>query len=367
MRPKYITSIYGPRRTGKTTLVNSYLDALGNAKILRVVGDDITVRNLLSSETSSLILDWASGYEIVFIDEAQRIPKIGWGLKILIDARPALKIIVTGSASFDLASQIGAPLTGRQTAVNLFPIAVSELRNGRNDFELKQGLSDFLVYGMYPEILTAHNSGEKRQILQGILAAYLFKDILEIENVKNSKLLLDLLTLVAYQVGGEVSLNELAARLGVNSRTVARYLDLFEKSYILYNLRGFSRNLRSEVTKTSKYYFYDNGVRNVVIGDFNPLESRGDLGALWENFIMMERLKYRSYSRMTARDYFWRTWERQEIDLIEETGGTLSAYEFKYSPGKSPAAPKRFRDTYPGASYEIISSGNFINFVSVGR
>jgi predicted AAA+ superfamily ATPase len=364
MRPKHITSIYGPRRTGKTTLVNCYLDTLADIKILRAVGDDITVRSLLSSEASSLILDWTSGYDLVFVDEAQRIPKIGWGLKILIDARPDLKVIVTSSASFDLASQIGAPLTGRQTAVSLFPIAVMEMAKHRNDFELRQSLPQFLVYGMYPEVLVASDTREKQQILRGVLSAYLFKDILEIENVKNSRLLLDLLTLVAYQVGSEVSLNELAGRLGVNARTVARYLDLFEKNYILYNLRGFSRNLRSEVTKTSKYYFYDNGIRNAVIGDFNHIEGRGDLGALWENFIIMERLKYRSYSQKIANDYFWRTWEKQEIDLIEEAGGSLSAFEFKYSPNKSRAAPKKFRDAYPSASHGTVSKENFIEFVT---
>jgi predicted AAA+ superfamily ATPase len=366
MRPKYITSIYGPRRTGKTTLVNRYLDGLEGVKILRAVGDDITVRNVLSSENASLILDWAGGYDIVFIDEAQRVPKIGWGLKILIDARPDLKIIVTGSASFDLASRIGAPLTGRQSAVNIFPISVGELAGIRNNFELKQGLPHFLVYGMYPEILTADDTKEKRRILRGILSAYLFKDILEVENVKNSKLLLDLLTLIAYHTGGEVSMSELAARLGVNARTIARYLDLFEKSFILYNLRGFSRNLRSEVTKTSKYYFYDNGIRSAVIGDFNPPESRGDLGALWENFMIMERLKYRGYSQITARDYFWRTWERQEIDLIEDAEGSLFAYEFKFSPRKSPPVPKKFREAYPHARYEAITSDNFIGFITDG-
>jgi predicted AAA+ superfamily ATPase len=364
MRPKYITSIYGPRRTGKTTLVNHYLDTLKDAKILRSVGDDITVRNLLSSETSNIILDWASGYDLIFIDEAQRIPKIGWGLKILIDARPDLKIIVTGSASFDLASQVGAPLTGRQTAVNLFPIAVMELTKNQNNFELKQSLSQFLVYGMYPEILVAVDSREKQQILRGILSAYLFKDILEIENVKNSKLLLDLLTLIAYQVGAEVSLSELASRLGVNARTIARYLDLFEKSYILYNLRGFSRNLRSEVTKPSKYYFYDHGIRNAVIGDFNPIERRSDLGSLWENFIIMERLKYRNYSQKIANNYFWRTWEKQEIDLIEEAEGNLSAFEFKYAPNKFASAPKKFREAYPNAGYDTISKDNFIEFTT---
>jgi predicted AAA+ superfamily ATPase len=361
-RPKYITSIYGPRRTGKTTLVNCYLETLKGVKILRAVGDDIIVRNLLSSENSSLILDWAGGYDMVFIDEAQRVPKIGWGLKILIDARPDLKIIVTGSASFDLASQIGAPLTGRQTAISLFPLALDELTRNRNNFELKQNLPHFLVYGMYPEILTAANAQEKRQILRGILSAYLFKDILEIKNVKNSKILLDLLTLIAYQVGNEVSLNELATRLSVNSRTIARYIDLFEKNYILYALRGFSRNLRSEVNKKNKYYFYDNGIRNAVLGDFNPIESRGDLGALWENFMIMERLKYRNYHQAFARDYFWRTWEQQEIDLIEETGGELAAFEFKYSPKRPAAAPKKFRANYPNASFEVISVNNFLDF-----
>jgi predicted AAA+ superfamily ATPase len=209
---------------------------------------------------------------------------------------------------------------------------------------------------MYPEVMLANSSTLKRDILHKIISGFLFKDILEIENVRNPKLLLDLLTLIAYQIGGEVSLNELASNLGVNARTVARYLDLFEKNFIIYNLRGFSRNLRSEVTQTSKYFFYDNGIRNAVIGDFNLIERRGDKGGLWENFAILERLKYRTYSRIYARDYFWRTWEQQEVDLVENRDGQLYAYEFKYAGSKTPKLPNKFANAYPDTQFQAITT-----------
>ena len=359
MQDGRVLVIYGPRRVGKTTLVQRYLESQ-KLRTLSVTGDDVVVRNLLSGQDRTAILDWATDYDAVFIDEAQRVPNVGWALKILIDARPQLKIIATGSSSFDLANKVGEPLTGRQVPLRLYPIAINELRDQpTNVYEITKTLPDYLVYGAYPEVLTASTDEQKTFILRELVSSYLFKDILELERIKSSKLLSDLLVLIAFQVGSEVSLNELAGQLGIDVKTVARYLDLLEKSFILYNLRGFSRNLRNEVTSKSKYYFFDNGVRNVVIGNLNPLQLRNDVGALWENFMVIERLKTRSYGSVLGRDYFWRTWELKEIDLIEDRGGRLHAYEFKWSSNKKVAAPRAFIDAYPGSEFRLITPADF--------
>jgi predicted AAA+ superfamily ATPase len=272
-----------------------------------------------------------------------------------------LNIIATGSSSFDLSNKLGEPLTGRQVPLKMFPLSIGELRQSMNEFEIKESLEDFLVFGMYPEVRAALSSDQKRFILNELTNAYLLKDILQLERIKKPKVLVDLLIMVALQTGSEVSLNELSNNLRVDIKTVERYLDLLEKCFVLYNLRGFSRNLRKEVTKKSKYYFYDTGVRNALIQNFNPLSLRNDIGALWENFIIIERLKYRSYNNINARDYFWRTWEKQEVDLIEEYDGRLHAWEFKWSLHKSPKPPAVFLENYPDADFAVIQPGNFLS------
>jgi predicted AAA+ superfamily ATPase len=362
--PKRVTVLYGARRVGKTTLINRYLDGLRKQnRILRVTGDNLSIQNLLSSQESKTLLDWSAGYNTVFIDEAQRIPNVGWSLKILIDAQPGLNIIATGSSSFRLIGTLGEPLTGRQIPLKLYPLAVSELRCKHNNYELRQNLDDMLIFGMYPEVRAAQSPEQKRRILDELVQAYLLKDILELERVKNPKILSDLLILIALQIGSEVSINELSNTLKVDFKTVTRYIDLLEKCFVLYNLRGFSRNLRNEVTKMSKYYFYDTGVRNAVIQNYNPLLLRNDAGALWENFAFMERVKFRAYTQLSARDYFWRTWEKQEIDLLEEYGGQLHASEFKWSPKKSPKIPRAFKEAYPEATFQTITPDNFFEWV----
>ena len=336
-----------------------YLDKQ-KLRVLQDVGDNVVLRQLLSSQDLKKILEWSAGYDVIFIDEAQRIPDIGWSLKLLIDSRPELKIIATGSASFDLAGKLGEPLTGRQVPLFLYPISISELRqNELNDYELGQNLDDYLVYGMYPEVITATTNKKRQFILEELVSSYLFKDILEFDRVKNSKILSDLLILLAFQIGNQVSLNELATQLKIDSKTVARYIDLFEKSFVLYNLRGFSRNLRNEINSKSKYYFYDVGIRNAIISNFNELGKRDDVGALWENFMVIERLKTRSYASIQARDYFWRTWEQKEIDLIEDRGGKLFAYEFKWSAKKASKSPVAFSVAYPGSEFKLINRKNF--------
>lgn len=363
MQPGKVAVIYGPRRIGKTTLVENYL-ANETRSILKTTGDNITTRNILGSQDLSQIIAWAAGYDIIFIDEAQQIPYIGLALKMLIDHQPNLTIIATGSSSFDLYGQLGEPLTGRQTPLMMFPVSIDELQQQyANEFELKQSLESYLVYGNYPEVILADTNAKKQELLRNLTSSYLYKDILALDTIKNSRVISDLLQLVALQIGSEVSLNELANTLGIDKKTVARYLDIFEKCFILYNLRGFSRNLRSEITKTSKYYFYDNGVRNAVVNNFNRLNLRSDTGALWENFLVMERLKARTYGNIYARDHFWRTWEKKEIDLIEDRGGKLHAYEFKWSSKKTAKAPRQFTEAYPDASYSVITPENFLEFV----
>jgi len=347
-----VTVIHGPRRVGKTNLVEHFL-AGAPGRTLRAIGDDIVVRNLLSGQDRSAILAWAEGYDTIFLDEAQRIPDVGWALKMLIDARPGLCVIATGSASFQLSGALGEPLTGRQTPLMLYPVWVGELT--MNAHELRSALPNMLIYGMYPEVRASDSRSFQKQVIRELASSYLLKDVLELERVKSARVLTDLLTLLALQVGCLVSLNELAGHVGVDVKTVARYLDLLEKAFVLVNLRGFSRNLRSEVTRTSKWYFYDVGVRNALINNFSPLDMRDDVGALWENFAVMERIKGLAYADVAASLRFWRTWEQQEIDLIEDRDGVLRAYEFKWNPNAKAKAPRAFLAAYPNASFDVIT------------
>ncbi len=297
-------------------------------------------------------------------DEAQKIPNIGTALKVIVDHRPDLCVIATGSSSFSLARDIGEPLTGRKTTLTLFPIAELELTKHYNPSELKQTLPKRLIFGSYPEVLTAETTEQQIRRILELKDSYLPKDVLQVERIKNSKVLIDLLRLLAFQLGSEASLNELGTQLGIDSKTVGRYLDLLEKTFVIFNVRGFSRNLRKEITKKSRFYFYDNGIRNAIIANFNELELRNDCGALWENFMFMERLKKRSYLNIPANCYFWRTWNRKEIDLIEEREGKLFGYEFKWSPKtKSFHPPRDWKTTYPDAYYEVITPQRYLEFV----
>ncbi|MDP3882635.1 MAG: ATP-binding protein [Candidatus Staskawiczbacteria bacterium] len=362
IKPSKVLVIFGPRRVGKTTLLNDFLSVC-NLKYKIDSGDNIKVQQIMSSQDFNLIKEYVSGYELIAIDEAQKIPNVGMGLKIIVDQIPGIKVIATGSSSFEFSGQVGEPLTGRKNNMILYPIAQSELTSLFNNFELKENLNDFLVYGQYPEVITATDKTEKIKILEELVNSYLLKDILEIEQVKGSKVLLDLLRLVAFQVGSEVSFSELGAQIGIDSKTVARYLDLFEKSFVLYNLRGFSKNLRKEITKKSKYYFYDNGIRNAIILNFNNIEMRNDVGPLWENFIISERLKRNSYKNIYSNNYFWRTWDKKEIDFIEEREGKLLGYEFKWSEKSRKNSGKEWVKSYPEASFEVINKDNYFNFL----
>ena len=362
IKPNKVLVIYGPRQVGKTTLLQDFL-AIYPGRYKLDSGDNIHVQTVLGSQNFDMIKEYAQGYSLIVIDEAQRIPNVGQGLKILVDQLPAIEVIATGSSSFELAGQVGEPLTGRKTTLTLYPVSQMELRSLYNTYELKNNLEHWLVFGGYPEIVAAESKSEKIRLLEELAQSYLFKDILELEQVKSSKILMDLLRLLAFQVGREVSLSELGQQVGVDTKTVGRYLDLFEKAFVVYNLRGFSRNLRSEVVKKSRYYFYDNGIRNAVISNFNGLQLRNDVGELWENFLFMERLKKRSYQNVYANDYFWRTWERREIDLIEEREGKLFAFEFKWAKGKT-KPPKQWGEAYPEALFDVIDRENYLEFIA---
>lgn len=354
--------LYGPRRAGKTTLLKQFLKKT-KKKYKIVSGDNIRIQQLLSSGDFEHILDFAEGYDLIAIDEAQQIKNIGGGLKILVDNLPEIQIIATGSSSFELAQQVGEPLTGRKKTLILFPFSQNELLNQNNKFELKETLEQYLIYGSYPEVVKTKSIQEKKEILTELVESYLLKDILTLERIKGTKQLLYLLKLLAFQVGSEVSVHELATQVKLDTKTVERYLDLLEKSFVIYSVGGFSRNLRKEITAKSKYYFYDNGVRNGIILNYNILDLRDDIGKLFENFIVTERIKRNHYNREFVNYYFWRTYDKQEIDLIEEREGKIFSYEIKFDPIKKIKPPKVFTETYPESTFKLISKDNYLEFV----
>lgn len=362
LQPNKVLIIYGPRRVGKTTLLSDFL-ATTTLKFKLDSGDNIRTQQIIGSQDFNELKEYAAGYELIAIDEAQKIPNVGDGLKILVDQVPGIRIIATGSSSFELSGTVGEPLTGRKTTLTLYPIAQLELATHFNRHELREQLPERLVFGSYPEVVTTDTRMAKASILEELVNSYVLKDILELERVKGSKILLDLLRLIAFQVGSEVSLSELGSQLGIDTKTVGRYLDLLERSFVLMNLRGFSRNLRKEVTKKSKYYFYDTGIRNAVISNFNPLEVRNDVGVLWENFFLIERLKTRSYQKLYANQYFWRTWDGKEVDLVEEREGKLFGFECKWS-GEGGKHATAWKSAYPGAEFSVVHKDNFLDFLT---
>ena len=359
--PNKVLVIYGPRRVGKTTLVNHFLSDY-KGKVYTSTGENMQLKNILESSDFSKIIPFFKGYDLIVIDEAQKIENIGQGLKIIVDQIPGIQIIATGSSSFDLSNKIGEPLVGRQRILILYPFSAIELSDNFGSFYIQENLENLLIFGTYPEIITGTSFDEKIEFLHQIRDSYLYKDILELEKIRNSKKILDLLRLIAFQIGHEVSLHEIGKCLGLSKNTVARYLDLLEKSFVLINIRGFSRNLRKEITKTSRYYFFDNGVRNALIGNFNFLNSRNDQGQLWENFLFIERLKKQHYHKIYANNFFWRTWDQKEIDMVEEREGKLYGYEFKYGK-KKVKPPKDWLETYGNASFEVINQDNYFDFI----
>lgn len=361
IRSGKVLILYGPRQVGKTTLVRNFLKNW-KGRFYSTTGEDAQTVNVLSQMNQEVLKRNFGDLELLFIDEAQAIPNAGKALKLLVDTLPDLKVIVTGSSSFELAGQTGEPLVGRKSTLTLYPFSFDELRRENGFAATKAGLDGMLVYGMYPDVWLAKTNQSKARVLRELAESYLYKDIIAFESVKNSAKIRQLLSLLAFQVGKEVSLTELGTRLSMARQTVERYLDLLEKCFVVYRVGGFARNLRNEVTKTSRWYFFDNGIMNFVSNQMNDISLRGDVGALWENWIMSERLKRLSCEGRLPVRYFWRTYAQSEIDCVEDDGGTLSAWEFKFG-SKKAKAPASWRAAYPNATFGVVNRDNFDSFI----
>ncbi len=360
LKPGKVLCLFGARRTGKTFLMEVILNELDKERILYAHGEDMDFSEAFSSQRVSTLQNILKGYTHLFIDEAQKIPNIGQNLKLIIDKIPAISVFITGSSAFDLKNQVGEPLTGRSRILNLFPVAQCELPE--KYLTVVNNIESKLIFGTYPEVLLAETNREKQIQLESIRNGYLLKDILELENQKDSLFVLNLLRLIAFQIGNNISYSELANNLKVNTRTIQRYLNILEKVYVLFSLPGYSRNLRKEYAKTPRYYFYDNGIRNAVISNYNKINLRDDIGKLWENYIISERIKKTHYLGLISNKYFWRTYDQKEIDYLEEREGKLFAYEIKWSE-KKVKAPKIFLETYKKANWTLIDKLNFLDFI----
>jgi len=353
--------LYGARQVGKTTLMKEIAAQYGEEGVW-LNCDEPEPQILLSNVSSTKYKEILGKKRILFIDEAQRVKNVGIALKIFVDNFPDKQVIATGSSSFDLANDITEPLTGRTYNFQLFPFSMSELQQlYQKPFELERVLESRLIFGTYPDVVL--RSEEAEELLGSIATAYLFKDIFAWQNVKNPDMLLNLLRALALQVGNEVSFSELAKLVGITKETVMSYINLLEKTFVIFRLQPLARNLRNEIGTSRKIYFFDNGIRNALIANLNPLELRQDVGALWENFLVSERYKLNAIHRRLVNTYFWRTYQQQEIDYIEESGGEFRAYEFKWNPGKKASIPTAFLKNYPGGGGEIINKDNFKPFL----
>ena len=352
--------VVGPRQVGKTTLLKMLANEY-DRKILVWNCDEPDVRRKLTDPTSTMLGNETAGYDIVFIDEAQRVQNIGITLKLLIDNYPGKQVVVTGSSAIELSNSINEPLTGRKYEYVLFPFSAEEMiiENGKQ--EERRLLERRLIYGAYPEVV--NNPGDERETLTSLVSSYLYKDIFAFQDVRKPEIIEQLLQALALQVGSEVSFNELGRLLGLNSVTVQRYIDLLEKSYVIFHLRSFCRNVRSELKKSRKIYFCDNGVRNAIIGDYKPLALRTDTGALWENYLISERMKHNAYNAFYGKSYFWRTQQQQEVDYIEDYDGVLHAYEFKWSGTKQPRLTDTFMKNYPDHTFKVVNRDNYLDFI----
>jgi predicted AAA+ superfamily ATPase len=355
-----IIVIMGARQVGKTTLIKEIEKNL-NIKSLWLNGDEPDIRYQLTNVTSTQLKAMIGNNKIVFIDEAQRITNIGLTLKLIAENVKDVQLIVTGSSSFELSNQIKEPLTGRKIEYFLFPLSFTELCNHSSQMEETRLLEHRMIYGYYPEIVK--NPGEENMILNEISESYLYKDVLATGKIKKPAALERLLQAIALQLGKEVSFNELGQLIGIDNQTVERWVDILEKSFVIFRLRSLCRNPRNELKKSRKIYFYDNGIRNAIIKNFNPLFLRQDVGELWENFLISERMKYNQQNEKFSNYFFWKSKNQKEIDFIEEYGGNVFAYEFKWNSKKTVKFPLSFIKTYPEAKTEIINQSNFTNFI----
>lgn len=346
--------VFGARQVGKTTLLRQIADS---NETLWLNGDEPDVRALFDNASSTRLKAIIGPQQNIVIDEAQRIPNIGISLKLIIDNNPDVQVFATGSSSFDLANVINEPLTGRKYELQMYPLSFGELAAHNGLLDEKRMLPQRLVYGSYPDVV--NHCGEEREVLQELANSYLYKDILMFDRVKKSEKIVKLLQAIAFQIGSEVSYNELAQLCGLDPKTVDSYIQLLEKAFIIFRLPSFSRNIRNELKFAKKIYFWDCGIRNAVIGNFLQAETRLDIGALFENYVIAERLKQQSYARSFVKSYFWRTSAKQEIDYVEEDNGQLTAYEFKWNPRKKTSVPPSFARSYPDAEYNTITRENY--------
>lgn len=360
--PNKVVVLLGPRRVGKTVLIKQIIEQFDEPYLL-LNGEDGDTRKILEHRSKQSYVNLLGAKRTLIIDEAQKIPEVGSILKLMVDEIEGIRILVTGSSAFDINKYTGEPLTGRKKDFNLFALSEAELDQVENEIQKIANLKHRLVYGNYPELLQLADQSEKREYLQDLVNAYLLKDILEFENIRNSDKILNLLRLIAFQVGGEISYNEIGVQLSMSKNTVEKYLDLLSKVYVLHSVNAFSRNLRKEIAKGKKWYFYDNGLRNILIGNMNPIELRDDIGKLWENYIISERIKFQKYNRMLVYNYFWRTYDQQEIDWIEDRGGMLHAYEFKWNPNKKAKEPIAWKKGYENTTFEVVNSENYLNWI----
>ncbi|MCC5933314.1 MAG: ATP-binding protein [Balneolales bacterium] len=353
--------LYGARRTGKTTLSKALLAGFGDEA--RYINCEILqYRQALETTNTALLNDFLGNYKVIVLDEAQSIPNIGLTLKVLADTRPDIQLIATGSSSFDMAQSVSEPLTGRSRTFTLYPFSLTEISQETLPVDWDARLENMLRFGMYPDVY-GQPEEEALEELRDISTNYLYKDVLQFNQLKRSDLLFKLLQALALQLGHEVSYNELAKLLGENHHTIRNYIELLEKSFVVFRLGSFSRNLRKELSKSFKVYFLDNGIRNSLINNFNPLSQRDDTGALWENFCVTERMKLLHNQRQFPNRYFWRTYDRKEIDYLEEAGGRLSTFEFKWNPNAKVRKPAEFFETYPNSSFEVITRENYRGFL----
>jgi uncharacterized protein len=363
---KYLKSgkiliLTGPRQVGKTTLLQE-IQRNFEGKTIWLNCDEPDIRQQLTNVTSTQLRVLVGNADLVLIDEAQRVKNIGLTLKLLIDNFPQKKVIVTGSSALELANEIQEPLTGRKFDFNLLPFSTEELVQHNGIIEEKRLLEHRLIYGQYPEVVL--NEGNEETILRNICDSYLYKDIFSYQDIRKSEVISALLEALALQMGSEVSYHELSKLLKIDQATVTRYIDLLEKSFVVFRLRALSRNVRNEIGKSRKIYFYDNGIRNALIKNYQPLNLRNDKGALWENYLVNERLKLLKYHQKQVNSFFWRTTQQQEIDYIEESNGQFAAYEFKFSSDKKAKFPQTFLNNYPISVAETIHTENYLDFVT---
>jgi uncharacterized protein len=354
--------IYGPRRCGKTTLLEKFLAGF-KGKYLLVSGEDLAVKDYLGSQSVDKLKGFVGKNTLLVVDEAQKIKSIGLNLKLIVDHIKGIKVIATGSSSFDLAQSLGEPLTGRKYTLKMFPLAQLEIAEIENAAATRADLENRLIFGSYPEVVVTNDNRLRERYLKELVGSYLYKDILELDGIKHSDKIVRLLQLLAFQIGRQVSYTELGSQLGISKNTAERYLDLLEKAFVIYKLTGFSRNLRKEISKNPRYFFYDVGIRNALINNFNPLSLRNDAGLLWENYVISERLKKQEYRQQPANNFFWRTYDQKEIDLVEEKNGKLYGYEIKW--GKANAKrPREWLATYRNAYFQTINRNNYLEFIT---